>query len=93
MPIYVIRETGTFRSSSDVSIGKARSAALFGFPTKRLEDGIYGGRNSLITAGYNMMRGGLPIMVNGKVVGGIGVSGAASADQDVEISEAALGLR
>ena len=93
MPIYVIRETGTFRSSSDVSIGKARSAALFGFPTKKLEDGIYGGRNSLITAGYNMMRGGLPIMVNGKVVGGIGVSGAASADQDVEISEAALGLR
>ena len=93
MPIYVIRETGTFRASSDVSIGKARSAALFGFPTKKLEDGIYGGRNSLITAGYNMMRGGLPITVNGKVVGGIGVSGAASADQDVEISEAALGLR
>ena len=93
MPIYVIRETGTFRSSSDVSIGKARSAALFGFPTKKLEDGIYGGRNSLITAGYNMMRGGLPIMVNGKVVGGIGVSGAASADQDVEISQAGLGLR
>ena len=93
MPIYVIRETGTFRASSNVSIGKARSAALFGFPTKKLEDGIYGGRNSLITAGFNMMRGGLPITVNGKVVGGIGVSGAASADQDVEISEAALGLR
>ena len=93
MPIYLIRETGTFRSSSDVSIGKARSAALFGFPTKKLEDGIGAGRNSLITAGYNMMRGGLPIMVNGKVVGGIGVSGAASADQDVEISEAGLGLR
>ncbi len=93
MPIYVIRETGTFRSSSEVSIGKARSAALFGFPTKKLEDGIGAGRNSLITAGYNMMRGGLPIMVNGRVVGGIGVSGAASADQDVEISEAALGLK
>ena len=40
-----------------------------------------------------MMRGGLPIMFRGVVVGGIGVSGAASADQDVEISEAALGLR
>lgn len=93
MPIYLIRETGTFRSSSEVSIGKARSAALFGFPTKNLEDGIYGGRNSLITAGYNMMRGGYPIMVNGKVVGGIGVSGAASADQDVEIAEAGVGLR
>ena len=91
--IYVIRETGTFRAASDVSMGKARSAALFGFPSKKLEDGIYGGRNSLITAGYNMMRGGIPILVNGKVVGGIGVSGASSADQDVEIAEAGVGLR
>ena len=93
MPVYLVRATGTFSAASEVSIEKARSAALFGFPTKKLEDGIYGGRNSLITAGYNMMRGGLPIMFRGVVVGGIGVSGAASADQDVEISEAALGLR
>ena len=90
MPIYVIRETGTFKAASDVSIGKARTAALFGFPSKKLEDGIYGGRNSLITVGYNMLRGGLPIIVDGIVVGGIGVSGASSADQDVEIAEAGL---
>ena len=93
MPIYVIRETGTFRAASDVSIGKARTAAVFGFPSKKLEDGIYGGRNSLITVGYNMLRGGLPIIVDGNVVGGIGVSGASSADQDVEIAEAGLGIR
>lgn len=91
--IYLVRETGTFRSASEVSIGKARSAALFGFPSKKLEDGIYGGRNSLITAGFNMMRGGVPIHVNGKVVGAIGVSGASSADQDVETAEAGAGLR
>jgi len=90
MPIYMIRETGTFKAASDVSIGKAKTAALFGFPTKKLEDGIYGGRNSLITVGYNMLRGGLPIIVDGVVVGGIGVSGAASADQDVEIATAGL---
>ncbi len=92
-PVYLVRATGTFSAASDVSVQKARSAALFGFPTKNLEDGIYKGRNSLITANYNMMRGGLPIRFRGVVVGGIGVSGAASADQDVEISEAALGLR
>ena len=91
--VYLVRATGTFSAASEVSIGKARTAALFGFPSKKLEDGIYGGRNSLITAGFNMMRGGLPIMFRGVVVGGIGVSGASSADQDVEISEAALGLR
>ncbi len=93
MPVYIVRATGTFSAASDVSVQKARSAALFGFPTKNLEDGIYEGRNSLITANYNMMRGGIPIRYRGVVVGGIGVSGAASADQDVEISEAALGLR
>ena len=93
MPVYLVRATGTFSAASGVSIGKARSAALFGFPTKKLEDGIGGGRNSLITAGFNMMRGGLPIMFRGVIIGGIGTSGAASADQDVEISEAALGLR
>lgn len=93
MPIYLVRANGTFHAASEVSIGKAKTAALFGFPSKKLEDGIYGGRNSLITVGYNMLRGGLPIRVNGKVVGGIGVSGAASADQDVEIAEAGLGLR
>ncbi len=89
-PIYLVRATGTFHAASDVSIGKARTSALFGFPSKNMEDGIYAGRNSLITAGYNMMRGGVPIRVNGVVVGGIGVSGAASADQDVEIAQAGL---
>ena len=92
-PVYLVRATGTFSAASEVSVGKARSAALFGFPTKKLEDGIGGGRNSLITAGFNMMRGGLPIMFRGVIIGGIGTSGAESADQDVEISEAALGLR
>ncbi len=88
--IYLVRATGTFHAASEVSIGKARTSALFGFPSKNMEDAIIKGRTSLITVGYNMLRGGLPIKVNGKTVGGIGVSGAASADQDVEIAEAGL---
>ncbi len=90
-PIYLLRATGTFSAASDVSTQKARSAALFGFDTKKLEDGILAGRNSLITANYNMMRGGVPIYFKGEVVGAIGVSGAASADQDMEIARAGLG--
>ncbi|MEO1652131.1 MAG: heme-binding protein, partial [Bacteroidota bacterium] len=86
--IYLIRLTGTFPAASKVSEGKARTAALFRFPSKKLEDAVIGGRTSLNTTGFNLLRGGIPIMYKGKVVGGIGVSGAASADQDVEIAEA-----
>ncbi|MEM9363368.1 MAG: heme-binding protein [Bacteroidota bacterium] len=86
--ILLERLTGTFPAASDVSIGKARTAATFTFESKKLEDAIIGGRTSLITVGHNMLRGGLPIKYKGQVVGGIGVSGAASADQDVEIAQA-----
>jgi glc operon protein GlcG len=86
--ILLERLTGTFPASSDVSIGKARTAALFTFESKKLEDAIINGRTSLITVGHNMLRGGFPIKYKGTVIGGIGVSGAASADQDVDIAKA-----
>lgn len=86
--ILLERLTGTFPAASEVSIGKARTSAIFTFESKKLEDGIIGGRTSLITVGHNMLRGGIPIMYNGQVIGAIGVSGAASADQDVEIAKA-----
>lgn len=86
--ILLERLTGTFPAASEVSIGKARTSATFTFESKKLEDAIIGGRTSLITVGHNMLRGGIPIMHNGHVIGGIGVSGAASADQDVEIAKA-----
>ena len=88
--ILLARISGTFPAASDVAYGKARTGAIFRFPTKKLEDAIIGGRGSLITVGENMLRCGLPILYNGNVIGGIGVSGAASADQDVEIAEAGL---
>lgn len=88
--ILLERLSGTFPVAAEVSYGKARTGAIFRMPSKNLEDGIIGGRGSLITVGENMLRGGLPIMYKGKVIGGIGVSGAASADQDVEIAQAGL---
>lgn len=86
--LYLERLDNTFPAASMVAYEKARSAAMFRFPSKKLEDAIINGRTSLITVGHNMLRGGLPIYYNGEVVGGIGVSGAASADQDVEIATA-----
>lgn len=88
--ILLERLTGTFPIAAEVSQGKARTAALFKMPSKNLEDNILKGRTSLITVGENMLRGGLPIVYQGKIIGGIGVSGAASADQDVEIAQAGL---
>ncbi|MEO1233429.1 MAG: YHS domain-containing (seleno)protein [Myxococcota bacterium] len=88
--LYLVRADGTFGAAARVSIEKARTAALFRFPSKNLEDAIIGGRGSLVTVGHNMLRGGLPIFFDGEVIGGIGVSGAASADQDVAIAQAAL---
>ncbi len=88
--ILLERLTGTFAVASEVSHGKARTAALFKMPSKNLEENILKGRTSLITVGENMLRGGVPIIYKGKVIGGIGVSGAASADQDAEIAQAGV---
>jgi glc operon protein GlcG len=86
--ILLERLNGSFPIASQVSIEKARTAALFRMPTQKFEEGINGGRQALITVGETMLKGGLPILYKGKVIGGIGVSGAASADQDTEIAKA-----
>lgn len=85
------RLDGSFPASSTVAIEKARTAALFKFESKKLEDAINGGRDALITVGYTFLQGGVPVLYNGQVVGAIGVSGAQSADQDREIALAGAG--
>ena len=80
------RLDGSFPASASVAIEKARTAALFRFESKKLEDAINGGRDALITVGYTFLEGGVPVLFNGQVVGAIGVSGAKSADQDREIA-------
>jgi glc operon protein GlcG len=84
--VYLERLDGTFAASSDVAIQKARTAAQFKAPSKKLEDAINNGRSALITVGRTFLQGGIPIMYNGEVIGAIGVSGAASAAQDEEIA-------
>jgi gluconolactonase len=83
------RLDGTFAAGANVSIGKARTAALFKKPTKVFEDTIKNGRTALIAlpdAYFTPLQGGVPITIDGQIVGAVGVSGAASAQQDEEIA-------
>lgn len=84
------RLEGTFPAAAAVAMGKARTAATFQRPTTVFEEAIQSGRVSL-TAVPEMvpLQGGVPIVIDGQVVGAIGVSGAASASQDTEIAQAA----
>ena len=87
--IALQRLDGTFAAGANVSIGKARTAALFKKPTKAFEDSINGGRTAL-AAVHEMtpLQGGVPIAHDGFIVGAIGVSGAHSQQEDEEIAMA-----
>ena len=88
--IYLERLDNTFAAAAEVSIKKANTAALFKAPSSKLENSINGGRDALITVGHTFLQGGVPIIVNGEVVGAIGVSGSASAQQDEDIANAGV---
>lgn len=87
------RLDGTFPAGSEISIGKARTAVRFQRPTRVFEELIRNGRTPMIAlnelVGFTPLMGGVPIELNGMIVGAVGVSGAASAQQDEEIAVAA----
>ncbi len=86
------RLDGTFAAGAPVSIGKARSAAIFRKPTKAFEDSIAKGRNALVGVDeLTPLQGGIPIAFDGHIVGAIGVSGAHSQFEDEEIALAGAG--
>jgi uncharacterized protein GlcG (DUF336 family)/quercetin dioxygenase-like cupin family protein len=88
-PICLERTDNTFPAGASISIGKARTAALFKRPTKAFETVIKNGRTAMVALNdFTPLQGGVPIMVDGQIVGAIGVSGAASAEQDEEIAQA-----
>ncbi len=80
------RLDGTFAAGANVSIGKARTAALFKKPTRVFEELINKGRTAMTTVDFTPLIGGVPIMVDGQIVGAVGVSGAASAAEDEEVA-------
>jgi glc operon protein GlcG len=87
------RLDGTFAAGANISIGKARTAVLFKRPTKVFEDIIKNGRTAMVAlpdAYFTPLQGGIPIAIDGQIVGGVGVSGAASAQQDEELAIAGV---
>ena len=81
----------TQTASVQVSIDKALSAAMYRRPTKAFQDAVAGGGaglRALNLRGASMVEGGLPIIMGGKIVGGVGVSGV-TADQDGVVAKAA----
>jgi glc operon protein GlcG len=72
-----------------VSIGKARTSAIFKKPTKDFEDVINKGRFTMTALpDFTPLQGGIPIVHEGQVIGAVGVSGAKSAAQDEEVAKA-----
>jgi glc operon protein GlcG len=89
--IYLERLQPTFPMGTTIATEKARTAALFQKPTKILEDAIVAGRTPLLNAWSAPLNGGEPLVVEGQVVGAIGVSGASSAARDAAIALAGAG--
>jgi len=75
-------------ASADLAIEKARTAARLQRPTEEVEDNINRGRTAFVTAGIAALRGGVPVRVNGQVVGAVGVAGR-SKETDTEIANTA----
>jgi glc operon protein GlcG len=77
LPILVERmDNAAINAGVELAPQKARTAALFKRPSGAMEDAINGPRPALLSArGFVLMRGGIPITVDGYVVGAIGVSG------------------
>jgi glc operon protein GlcG len=84
------RLDGTFAAGAEISIGKARTAALFRRPTSFFENVINQGRTAMAALpslpDFTPLQGGVPIMAGDQVIGAVGISGAASAKQDEEIA-------
>ena len=90
--VYFERMQDTQLGSVEVSIEKAKSAALFRRPTKAFQDTVAGGGEGLRIlrlSGAIPVEGGIPIIVDGKLVGAVGASGGSS-DQDGRTAQAGV---
>jgi glc operon protein GlcG len=85
--IYLHRPDGAQVASVEVTTDKARTAAIYRRPSKDFEDQASGGRPSALHLARAVpLQGGMPIVVEDHVIGGVGVSGASSADEDQELA-------
>ena len=90
--ILLERLDDTQVASVEVAIGKARTAAIFRRPSKVFEDQVKNGRvAALALPGATPLQGGIPITVDGKVIGAIGASGnSPQEDEEIALAGAAV---
>lgn len=90
--MYLQREWNVQFGSVEVAIGKARVAAAFKRPTKAWEEKLAENRPGYLTMpGLVALEGGVPLVAEGQVIGGIGVSGVKSSE-DAQIARAGAGV-
>jgi glc operon protein GlcG len=83
--VYFEKIDNTMNSSSQLALNKARSAAIYKRPTKVFQTALAAGGDGLrilALEGAVPVEGGYPILIDGKIVGAIGMSGGTSAQDD-----------
>jgi glc operon protein GlcG len=86
--MFLVRPDTAQVASVEVTTDKARTAAIYRRPSKDFEDQASGGRPSALHLARAVpLQGGVPIELDGEVIGAIGVSGATDADEDRELAE------
>jgi uncharacterized protein GlcG (DUF336 family) len=83
--ILLQRLDGTQSASVETALGKAKTAVGFKRPTRILEEMVNNGRFSFLSAGGRpvVLQGGLPIEIDGQLVGAVGVSGVKASDDEI----------
>jgi uncharacterized protein GlcG (DUF336 family) len=88
--VFFERMDNTQSASMIIAQEKARTAARFKRPSKSLEDALAGGRQAILgIPGATPVEGGIPLVIDGKIVGAVGVSGAKSSE-DAQCSQAGV---
>ncbi|MCX5589887.1 GlcG/HbpS family heme-binding protein [Alcaligenes endophyticus] len=87
--LSLVRMDGAPLMSASVAPEKARTSALSGKPSKVFEDMVNQGRTAALAMPISPLEGGEPIIVNGRVIGAVGVSGV-KANEDAQIARAGI---
>jgi glc operon protein GlcG len=84
-PILIQRLDGAQISSIDTAVNKARAAVAWKRPTRLLEESVNNGRYAFLSIhqGMALLQGGVPVEIEGQVLGAVGVSGVKASDDEV----------
>jgi len=90
--VYFEKMDGAIYASNEIAIGKARTAAMFKRPTLAFFEQMEGGHSYVATLSPGLVAsgGGLPLVVDGKIVGAIGVSGSPTGVIDQTVAQAGV---